>query len=789
MGQYTSYYLYEKYERRCSGNSDGDCSDWIPSYPNVFSKDGDGSMPLVVRIDSDVDCGWHCIPEYQWVDVPIEDDYICDECELDIEFRWVNTSAYTYFGDYKYEVQQEQFRKDGGEWQDTQNTRYHNTGIKVGKKIKITMDNGDVFSQSCGTDDGVWHSYNNGDYKVYSDKLFQHTTNLITSDGMAVLSGDLSKVPIATVTWGYDFGYVNKVEFGECVKELGWRYRNTPYKEPCTDPKCIDTGGGGGCGPSYWDNDVSTSGERMRNTNVSSFCGIGLREISFPEGLRWIGGGSIFANNRLTSITFPSSVETIGYVRTFDSCMDHGSCMDHTDSNAFAGNYYLKEIHFNDGLKSIGDGDFAGCISLTRVDIPSSVERMGSRVFSGCSNLKQIVFHSETPPTSICTDDHWYYTDQCRGEEPNLYVNDDVFVYIPCGSLSAYTNYLSDVPSDRIVEYSGACGNIPPINSMYNVLYTYKVGSATTTIYRGLYDTGSTNYIRTDEEFYVIDEYADEITIPPNTEVLGVVHTTDCGKLTLYGKLVGSTSVPTNLYSNAGEFVISSSDVEATIYGGNLTTGVTISSGYSPVIWGSFADLPNLEEVNIDGNPTLRGNSFANCPSLSDINITYTGSVINVLSAQSSSVLSGSNPVIHVPCELYEVYTEHPFWKKFTIVRDTDQCQQTSYLRITSNTFREVTNSEYYQYSGGTDEMTIACKGIEKITFKHRVCGNGGMGTYLTFYLDSGSGYSYQCSVSTQSVDTYEMEIPDDGEEHIVRIVGIKNTSFYIDNYFGFNYY
>ena len=51
MAYCSSYYLYQKYEKR------GD-QDWIPSYPNVYSIDGEGSKPLRARQMYDTDCGW-----------------------------------------------------------------------------------------------------------------------------------------------------------------------------------------------------------------------------------------------------------------------------------------------------------------------------------------------------------------------------------------------------------------------------------------------------------------------------------------------------------------------------------------------------------------------------------------------------------------------------------------------------------------------------------------------------------------------------------------------------------
>ena len=51
MGQYTSYYLYQKFEKR-------DGQDFIPDYPNTYSVDADGTMPKVVKEQNDVNCGY-----------------------------------------------------------------------------------------------------------------------------------------------------------------------------------------------------------------------------------------------------------------------------------------------------------------------------------------------------------------------------------------------------------------------------------------------------------------------------------------------------------------------------------------------------------------------------------------------------------------------------------------------------------------------------------------------------------------------------------------------------------
>ena len=119
MGQYSSYWLYQKYEKR------GD-QDWIPSYPNVYSIDGEETMPLVMRIERDEACGYVCDEMERWVEIPISQDYVCDDCEVGYLYRYVhcNPSAFTYYGDYKYEILCEEISQDGGQtWSATTNTK------------------------------------------------------------------------------------------------------------------------------------------------------------------------------------------------------------------------------------------------------------------------------------------------------------------------------------------------------------------------------------------------------------------------------------------------------------------------------------------------------------------------------------------------------------------------------------------------------------------------------------------------------------------------------------------
>lgn len=68
MSRFTSYYLYQKYEKVGDG-------EWTPTYPNEYSISGDSenTMPLVIKSENDANCGYRD-PIYRWANT---EDTIC----------------------------------------------------------------------------------------------------------------------------------------------------------------------------------------------------------------------------------------------------------------------------------------------------------------------------------------------------------------------------------------------------------------------------------------------------------------------------------------------------------------------------------------------------------------------------------------------------------------------------------------------------------------------------------------------------------------------------------------
>lgn len=86
-----------------------------------------------------------------------------------------------------------------------------------------------------------------------------------------------------------------------------------------------------------------------------------LTSIDFGENITYIGYDA-FWNTGLSTVTFPTSLKTLG-------------------DSAFNQSWSLKEVNFNDGLEYIGTYCFDQCYSLTSINLPESITYIGEGAF------------------------------------------------------------------------------------------------------------------------------------------------------------------------------------------------------------------------------------------------------------------------------------------------------------------------------------------------------------------------------------------------------------------------
>ena len=136
-----------------------------------------------------------------------------------------------------------------------------------------------------------------------------------------------------------------------------------------------------------------------------------------------IGSCAFYRRRAVTSITIPSSITSIGWSAFFD-CTEltrvtitdmTAWCNIDNNSNPL---YYAQHLYLNDtevtdltipdGITTIKDFAFAGCVCLTSVAIPNSVTSIGTNAFEDCTGLTSVTignFVTEIGPVAFegCT--------------------------------------------------------------------------------------------------------------------------------------------------------------------------------------------------------------------------------------------------------------------------------------------------------------------------------------------------------------------------------------------------
>ena len=165
----------------------------------------------------------------------------------------------------------------------------------------------------------------------------------------------------------------------------------------------------------------------------------GLTTIEIPNSVTSIGSYAFYNCSRLTTIEIPNSVISIGdYAfcycsgleqivvdsgNMFYDSRDNCNAIIKTSTNKLV--VGCKNTAVPNSVTSIGSNAFRGCSGLTSIEIPNSVTSIGDYAFYYCSGLTSMTVLAANPPT--------------LGSNAFYNVNKGIPVYLPCGSVEAYT--------------------------------------------------------------------------------------------------------------------------------------------------------------------------------------------------------------------------------------------------------------------------------------------------------------------------------------------------------------
>lgn len=446
MNQYNSYYLYQQYEKRGS-------QDWIPCYPNIFSVDGDGTMPLVMKKENDPDCGYtgDTEPIYRWYPLPITTDYICDECPV-VQYRWENMNPSTDYyceGTTKYYKQIRQYSYDSGTtWYDVVPPEYQQGSVYeqqstdcgyvppiepqyrttsgtpycegVDKYVdvysQVSYDGGITWSTTATTPTLVehnsvqcgyiepqyrWETAPQSDYMCSgSSKYYKQYYEVSYDNGLTWQHVEPEQTRRGSLIEEYsqDCGYYQKF-YGtysngttkrlEC--ESGFNHMLTRGAVQVTGTSIV----------------YAEVGDCVRV--IDDYCfgdSTSLTSVTLTDRLTGINQSAFSGCTSLSSITIPSGVTLIAQY-AFQGCtsltgITIPKSVESIPNTAFSGCTGMTSLVFEEGSKltALTNYSFAGCKSLTGVTIPSGITTMGA-AFNGCTSLSSVTFENNSQLTTI----------------------------------------------------------------------------------------------------------------------------------------------------------------------------------------------------------------------------------------------------------------------------------------------------------------------------------------------------------------------------------------------------
>ena len=331
MGQYSSYYLYQKYEKRGE-------QDWIPVYPNTYSLSGDSEipMPIVEKSSADPACGY-----------------------VDVIYRWVDLDPTLYWwcdGYTKYYKQQRQASYDGGTtWS---NLEEYQKGAYI-----------ESSSTDCGQPIYAWNlvggficdDCNNNKVVVgVSANTFEAPCTTSTT----LTSGDVASLTAKTaIEWA---------TIGNCVETIDTNaFSGCSAMEFCRIPNSVKIIGDG----------------------AFMSCSV-MTECSLPSGIQTIGSSAFTNSISLAFINLPDGITSIGSY-TFMDCLNFRyinipNSITSIPQGLFFNCDGLSDIELHSGITSIGDYAFTNCNGMYTITLHSTTPpTLGNDALSGTrANLK-----------------------------------------------------------------------------------------------------------------------------------------------------------------------------------------------------------------------------------------------------------------------------------------------------------------------------------------------------------------------------------------------------------------
>ena len=306
-----------------------------------------------------------------------------------------------------------------------------------------------------------------------------------------------------------------------------------------------------------------------------------------PDGIKEVVGSAFHECDNLTSIITPNSVTSIG-------------------NNAFRGCSGLTSITIPNSVTSIGNSAFYGCSGLTSITIPNSVTSIGEWAFGGCTGLTSVVWNAKY---CYCTDAPFYYIES----QITSFTFGDSVEHIPaylCRNMDKLTSVTIPNSVTSIGEWAfGRCTGLASIIIPNSVT---SIGSSAFNGCTGLASIIIPNSVTSiGEEAFMVCSSLTSITIPNSVTYIGGGMFYGCSKL----KSVVLSNNITSLPSDNGF-----SYAYGVFEGCSSLTSITIPNSVTSIGNNAFRGCLGLTSITIPNSVTSIGErAFRGCSGLTSI--------------------------------------------------------------------------------------------------------------------------------------------------------------------------
>ncbi|MBO5288687.1 MAG: leucine-rich repeat protein [Spirochaetales bacterium] len=320
-------------------------------------------------------------------------------------------------------------------------------------------------------------------------------------------------------------------------------------------------------------NDTITTIVTAMNNNTKAKINL---DLSGTTGLTEIDDEAFYNCFRLTSITIPNSVTTIG-TYAFSSCSSLTSIeipdnVIEIKENAFISCTALNSVTIGNGVTSIGASAFYNCSGLTSIEIPDSVTTIDQQAFEACSNLASVTIGNKV--TSI-------------GDYAFSHCSNLTSVKINNGVTTIGSNAFEGCLSLTSVTIPSKVDNIG-----------YRAFAKCSNLTKFEIDSGNQNYLSLDDGKILCRKIED-----------GTIFLID------YPSANGDVTIPENENITTIE--------HSAFYACSALTSVKIPEGVTTINDCAFEECGNLESVTIPASTTDIANfrAFAKCSNLTKFEI------------------------------------------------------------------------------------------------------------------------------------------------------------------------